>query len=147
MAIIFNTSINKNILVIFLSCWVALHAFGDDYLGTWEVNKVENYGFSLTTPSPIGAKMIITKDSIQVFERSYTPVRYQNEKIIISSEDNTIDDSRYSPFYGIGPKRSTLNILDVYFKGKIHFWLEILSLNELLYRYDGNFYYLKRVSN
>jgi len=147
MAIIYNTNIMKNILVFFLSLFVAFNAFANDYLGTWEVKKVENYAFSLNAPSPIGAKMIIAKDSIKIFERSYPQIRYQNEKIILSSDDGSAGDRRYSPFYGIGPKRTTLDILDVYLNDKVFLWLEILSPSELLYRYDGNFYFLKRVSN
>jgi len=147
MAIIYNTNIKKNIWVFFLSLFLAFHAFANDYLGTWEIKKVENFAFSLNAPSPIGAKMIIAKDSIKIFERSYAQVRYQNEKAILSSDDGSAGDPRYSPFYGIGPKRDTLNILDVYLNDKVILWLEILSLNELLYRYDGNFYFLKRISN
>lgn len=122
-----------------------------NFYGVWIVTNVERYRGGLTTEkearSYINKTMTISRDRYISLISSLSNPIYQYRKINNKLPEGVVSQDRTSAFYGYKMERDTVHLFEVYDKDEPFSSFEVISQNELLFMFDGWFFFLSRKQN
>jgi hypothetical protein len=119
-----------------------------NFYGVWIVTNVERYRGGLTTEeeakSYIQKTITISKDKYIAFISSLSNPIYKYRKINNKLPEGVVSQDKTSSFYGYKMERDIIHLYEVYDKDELYADFEAISPNELLFMFDGWFFFSSR---
>lgn len=119
-----------------------------NFYGVWIITNVERYRGGLTTEKEaknyINKTITISKNSFVFLISSVSNPIYKYRKIDDKFEEGVVPQDRTSSFYGYKMERDIIHLFEVYDKDELYTNFEVISPSELLFMFDGWFFFGSR---